>query len=41
MFRLNVSHSQAYIIFSLPDTLPTLGSHSVYNFGTYLIKTFL
>jgi len=40
MFRLNVSHLQAHKIFSLPDALPTLGPHSVYNFGTQLIKTF-
>jgi len=33
MFRLNVSHLQAYTIFSLPVALPTLGSHSVYNCG--------
>jgi len=28
MFRLEVSHLQA-LTFSLPDALPTLGSHSV------------
>ena len=37
MFRLKVSQLQAYITFSLPDALPTLGSHSVYNCGTRLI----
>jgi len=40
IFRLNVRHLQAYTIFSLPDALSTLGSHSVYNCGTHLIKTF-
>jgi len=30
MFRLEVSHLQALTIL-LPDALPTLGSHSVYN----------
>ena len=39
MFRLKVSHLQAYTIFSLPDALPILGSHNVYNCGTHLIKT--
>jgi len=29
MFRLKVSHLQAYTIFSLPDVLSSLGSHSV------------
>ena len=40
MFRLKVSHLQAYTIFSLPDAFSTLGSHSVYNCGTHLIETF-
>ena len=40
MFRLNVSHLQALTTFSLPDALPTLGSHSVYNCGIHLVKTF-
>jgi len=26
--------------FPLPDALPTLGSHSVYNCGIHLVKTF-
>ena len=40
MFRLKVSHLQALTTFSLPDALPTLGSHSVYFCGIHLIKTF-
>jgi len=40
MFRLKVSHLQALTTFSLPDALPTLGSHSVYNCGMHLVKTF-
>ena len=40
MFRLKVSHLQALTTFSLPDALPTLGSHSVYNCGIHLVKTF-
>jgi len=32
MFRPEVSHLQAFT-FSLPDALPNLGSHSVYNCG--------
>jgi len=39
MFRLKVSHLQALTIFFLPDALPTLGSHSVYNCGKHLVKT--
>ena len=40
MFRLKVSHLQTLTTFSLPDALPTLGSHSVYNCGIHLVKTF-
>ena len=40
VFRLKVSHLQAHKTFSLPDALPTLGSHSVYSCGIYLVKTF-
>jgi len=40
MFRLKVSHIQALTTFSLPDALPTLGSHSVYNCGIHVVKTF-
>ena len=39
MFRLKASHFQALTTFSLPDALPTLGSHSVYNCGIHLVKT--
>ena len=39
MFRLKVSHLQGLTTFSLPDALPTLGSHSVYNCGIHLVKT--
>ena len=35
MFRLEVSHLQAPTTFSLPDALPTLGSHSVYICGIH------
>jgi len=35
MFRLEVSHLQVLTTFSLPDALPTLGSHSVYNCGIH------
>jgi len=41
MFRLNVSHLQAYTTVMLPEALPTLGSHSVYNCGVHLIKIIL
>jgi len=40
MFRLKVSHLQALTTLSLPDALPTLESHSVYNCGIHLVKTF-
>jgi len=40
MFRLKFSHLQALTTFPLPDALPTLGSHSVYNCGIHLAKTF-
>jgi len=40
MFKLKVSHLQALTTFSLPDALPTLGSHSVYKCGIHLVKTF-
>jgi len=40
MFRLKVSHLQALTTFSLPDALPALGSHTVYNCGIHLVKTF-
>jgi len=36
MFQLKASHLQATAM--LPDVLPTLGSHSVYNCRVYLIK---
>ena len=39
-FDKKVSHLQALTTFSLPDALPTLGSHSVYNCGIHLVKTF-
>ena len=41
MFRLEVSHLQALTTFSLPDALPTLGSHSVYSCGTHFSLNFL
>ena len=37
MFRLEVSHLQPPTTFSLPDALPTLGSHSVYICGIHFI----
>jgi len=40
MFRLKVSHLQVLTTYSLPDALPTLGSHSVYNCGIHLVKNF-
>ena len=40
MFRLKVTHLKALATFSLPDVLTTLGSHSVYNCGIHLVKTF-
>ena len=40
MFRPEVSHLQAVTTFSLPDVLPTLGSHSVYSRGIHLVRTF-
>jgi len=40
MFRLKVSLLRTLTTFSLPDALPTLGSHSVYNCGIHLVKTF-
>jgi len=39
MFRLKVSHLQTLTTFSLPDALPTLRSHCVYNGGIRLVKT--
>ena len=36
MFRLKVSHLQAPTTFSLPDALPTLGSHTVYSCGIHI-----
>jgi hypothetical protein len=41
MFRLEVSHLQAPATFSLPDALPTLGSHSVYICGMHCSLNFL
>jgi len=41
MFRLKASHLQAYTTVMLPDALPTLESHSVYNFRVHPIKAFL
>ena len=38
MFRLKASHPQVYTTVMLPDALPTLGSHSVYNCKVHLIK---
>jgi uncharacterized SAM-binding protein YcdF (DUF218 family) len=35
MFRLEVSHLQAPAAFSLPDALPTVGSHGVYICGIH------
>jgi len=36
MFRLHVSHPQAPTTFTLPDALPTSGSHSVHTFGIHI-----
>ena len=41
VFRLEVSHLQAPTTFSLPDALPTLGSHSVYICGIHFSLNFL
>jgi len=41
MFRLEVSHLQAPSTFSLPDALPTLGSHGVYICGIHFSLNFL
>jgi len=38
MFRLKASHLQTYTTGMLPDALPNLGSHSVYNCRIHLIK---
>jgi len=40
IFRLKVSHLQALTTCPLPDALPNLGSHSVYNCGIHLVKIF-
>ena len=37
MFRIKVSHLHALTTISLPDALPTLGSHSVYIYGGWNI----
>jgi len=39
MFRLKFSYLQALTTFSLPDALPTLGSHSVYQ--TLLVEIYV
>ena len=41
MFRLKLSHPQAYVNNILPDTVHTLGSHRVYIRGIHLVKTFV